>query len=200
MMSGPELPYKISSSKKILACLEKIIKGVDDLRLHLNKARLHDNKAHYQLQTIIRNFKLQMQPQAEPVSDFSILTKTTSRNILASSDLATDLSSGLDYGVAVAPGFRGPSNHDPHISLLRTQTRSFTPLSCDLEPDITKPTPRNIVASSDLATDPSADFNSGVAIAQGFCGPSNHQRDQTMLRNSKLQIQPQAVPVSHFSI
>ena len=38
--------------------------------------------------------------------------------IFASSDLATDLSSGLDYGVAIAPGFRGPSNHYPHISRL----------------------------------------------------------------------------------
>ena len=161
MMSGPELPYKISSSEKILACLEKIIKGVDDLCLHLNKVRLHDNKVHYQLQTMIRNFKLQMQPQAKPVSDFFILTKPTSRNIFASSDLATDLSSGLDYGVAITPGFRGPSNHDPHISHLRTQTRFFTPLSCDLEPDITKPTPRKIFASSDMAPDPSASFNSG---------------------------------------
>ena len=91
MMSGPELPYKSSSSEDILACLEKIIKGVDDFRLHLNKMRLHDNKVHYQLQTMIRNFKLQMQPQAESVSDFSILTKPTSRNIFASSDLAADL-------------------------------------------------------------------------------------------------------------
>ena len=98
-MSGPELPYKISSSENILACLEKIIKGVENLRLHLNKVRLHENKVHYQLQTMIRNFKLQMQPQAEPVSDFSILTKPTSRKIFASSDLATDLSSGLDYGL-----------------------------------------------------------------------------------------------------
>ena len=67
-------------------------------------------------------------------------------NIFASSDLYTDLSSGLDYGVEIAPGFRGTSNHDPHISRLRTQTRFFTPLSCDLEPDITKPTPRKIFA------------------------------------------------------
>ena len=110
---------------------------------------------------MIRNFKLQMQPQAEPVSDSSILTKLNSRKIFASSDLATDLSSGLDYGLAIAPVFHGPSNHDPHISRLRTQTRFFTPLSCDLEPDITKPTPRNIFASSDMDTDPSAGFNSG---------------------------------------
>ena len=115
MMSGPELPYKISSSEEILACLRKITKEVDDLRLHLNKVRLHDNKVHYQFQTMLRNFKLHMQPQAKPVSDFYILTKPTSRNIFASSDLATDLSAGLDYGGAIAQGFRGTSNHDPHI-------------------------------------------------------------------------------------
>ena len=32
MMSGPELPYKIYSSEKIIACLEKMIKGFDDLK------------------------------------------------------------------------------------------------------------------------------------------------------------------------
>ena len=114
-MSGPELPYKISSSEEILTCLRNITKEVDDLRLHLNKVRLHDNKVHYQFQTILQNFKIQMQPQAEPVSDLSILTKSTSRNIFASSDLATDPSVGLDSGRAIAQGFRGTSNHDPHI-------------------------------------------------------------------------------------
>ena len=74
-------------------------------------------------------------------------------NIFASSDLATDLSSGLDYGVTITPGFHGPPNHDPHISRIQTQTRFFTPLSCDLEPDITKPTPRKIFASSDMDPD-----------------------------------------------
>ena len=130
MMSGPELPYKISSSEEALACLRNITKRVDDLCLHLNKV-------YQQNQTMLRNFKLQMQPQAVPVSHFSILTKPTSRKTVASSDMDPDLSSGLD---------------------------------------------------------------SGVVIPQGFCGPSNHQRDQTMLRNFKLQIQPQAVPISDFSI
>ena len=159
MMSGPELPSKISSSEEALACIMNLIKRLDDKCLRLDKP--------------------------------------TSRKIFASSDLATDLSSGLFYGVAIAPGFRGPSNHDPHISRLRTQTRFFTPLSCDLEPDITKPNPRKIFASSEMAPDPSSGLDSGLVIAQGFCGPSNHQWDQTMLQNSKLQIQPQAVPVSH---
>ena len=37
MMSGPELPYKISSSEEALACLMKIIKRLDDLCLRLDK-------------------------------------------------------------------------------------------------------------------------------------------------------------------
>ena len=73
--------------------------------------------------------------------------------------------------VAIATGFRGPSNHDPHISRLQTQTRLFTPLSCDIEPEITKPIPRKIFASSDLATDPSDSIGSRGVIAQGLRGP-----------------------------
>ena len=86
---------------------------------------------------MLRNFKLQIQPQAVPVSDFSILTKPTSRKTVASFDLAPDPSYGLNF--------------------------------------------------------------EGL-IARGFCVLSNHQRDQTMLRNFKLQIQSQEVPVSNFSI
>ena len=65
---------------------------------------------------------------------------------------------------------------------------------------LTKPTSRKTVTSYDLAPYPSSGLNYGEVIAQGFCGPSNHQRDQTMLQNFKLQIQPQALPVSDFSI
>ena len=45
------------------------------------------------------------------------------------------------------------------------------PLSFDLEPNITKPTSRKIVVSSDLGPDPSAGLDSGGVIAQGFRGP-----------------------------
>ena len=65
---------------------------------------------------------------------------------------------------------------------------------------LTKPNSRNTVVSSDMAPDTSAGINSGVVISQGFRGTSNHQQDQTMLRNFKLQMQPQAVPVSDLSI
>ena len=54
---------------------------------------------------MLRNFKLQIQPQAVPVSDFSILTKPTSRKTVASSDLDPDPSSGLDSGGVIAQGF-----------------------------------------------------------------------------------------------
>ena len=63
---------------------------------------------HHRDQTILRNFKLQMQPQAVPVSDLSILTKPTYRKTVASYDLAPNLSAGLDSGGVIAQGFCGP--------------------------------------------------------------------------------------------
>ena len=133
MMSGSELPYKISSSEEILACIRKIIKIVDDFCDHL---RLGLNKVHHQNQTMLRNFKLQMQPhqrnqtmlrnsklQMQPqtvsVSDFSISTKPTYRNIVVSSDLDPDLSAGIDSGGVIAQGFRGPSNHQQNQTIFR---------------------------------------------------------------------------------
>ena len=128
-MSGPELPYKISSSEEIIAFLRKITKRVDDLLLHLNKMRLHDNKLHQQNQTMLQNFKLQMQTKAVPVSDLSILTKPTSRKIVASSDLATDPSAGLDSGGVIAQVFRGPS---VRIHRIWTYNRPPKPTGCQL--------------------------------------------------------------------
>ena len=96
----------------------------------------------------VQNSKLQMQLQAVPVSDFS-LSKVTYQNILVSDDLYPDLGPVQ----TIARVFSEPSNHDPHTSRLQTQTRFLTSLSCDIEPDITKPTSRKIVVSSDLAPD-----------------------------------------------
>ena len=121
-MSGPELPYKISFSEEALACLRKITKLIDDLRdklrLDLNEMRLHRNKVNQQNQTILQNFKLQMQPQAVPVYDLFI-SKLTYQKILVSSDLGPD----LDPVQEIARVFLEPPNHYPHKSLLRTQTR-----------------------------------------------------------------------------
>ena len=109
-MSGPELPYKISFSEEALACLREIIKLVDDLR---DKLLLDLNRLHQQNQTMLQNFKLQIQTQAVPVSDLS-LSKVTYQNILVSSDLGPD----LDPFQAITRVFRELSNHDPHTSRL----------------------------------------------------------------------------------
>ena len=82
------------------------------------------------------------------------------------------------------------------LACLRRITDDFRELCLDLN----KLTSKKTVASSDLAPDPSSGLNSGGVIAQGFRGPSNHQQDQKMLQNFKLKMQPQAVPVSDFSI
>ena len=73
---------------------------------------------HQRIQTMLRNPKLQMKPQAVPVSDLYILAKPTSRKIATSSDLDPDPSANIDSGGVIAQGFCGPSNHDPHISRL----------------------------------------------------------------------------------
>ena len=57
---------------------------------------------------MLLNFKLQMQPQAVPVSDFSILTKPTSRKTVVSSDLDPDPSAGIDSGRVIDQVFLGP--------------------------------------------------------------------------------------------
>ena len=114
---------------------------------------------------MLQNFKLQIQPQAVPVSDFYIF-KVTYQNILVSADLDPD----IDPVQAIARVFSKPSNHEPHTSRLRTQTQFFTPLSCDLEPDTTKPISVKILVSSNLGPDPSTSLDSGGVIAQGFHG------------------------------
>ena len=113
----------------------------------------------------LQNLNLQMQPQAVPVYYLSVY-KVTYHNIFVSVDLDTDL-----YPVhTIARVFRKTPNHDPHTSRLWTQTRIFTPISCDLEPEITERTSRKIIVSYDLAPDPSACINSKGLIAQGFRG------------------------------
>ena len=151
---------------------------------------------------MLQIFKLQIQPQAVPVSIFSILTKPTSINTVASSDLAPDPSASLNYGGVIAQGFRGPFNHQRDQNMLRDSKLQMKPQAVPVSDFyiLTKPTSRKTVASSDMDTDTSAGLDSIGIIAKGFHGPLNHQRDQTMLRNSKLQMQPQAVPVSDFYI
>ena len=49
--------------------------------------------------------------------------------------------------------------------------RFVTPLSIDLDPEITKPTSRKIFVSADLVPDLSAVLYYGGVIDRVFCGP-----------------------------
>ena len=146
--------------------MRMITKLINNFLLDLNKMRLHHNKVHQRNQTMLKIFKLQMQPQEMHVSDLS-LSKVTDQNILASSDLVPD----IDPVQTIFQVFIKPFNHEPHTSHVLNQMRFFIPLGFDLEPEITTPTSRNIVVSSDMGPDPLAVFDSGGVIAQGLHGP-----------------------------
>ena len=75
-----------------------------------------------------------MKPQAAPVSDFS-RSKVNYHKILFSSDMGPD----IDPIQAITIVFIEPPNHETHTSRLRNKTRFFTPLSCDIEPNISFP-------------------------------------------------------------
>ena len=119
---------------------------------------------------MLRNFKLQIQPQAVPVSHFYISTKPTSRKTVASSDLAPDPSYDLDSGGVIARGFCGPSNHQRDQTMLQNFKLQIQPQAVPVShfSILTKPTSRNTVASYDMTPDPSSGLNSGGVIAQGF--------------------------------
>ena len=98
-----------------------------------------------------------MQPQAVPISYLSI-SKVTYRNVLVLADLDID----IDYVQEIARVFSEPFNHEPHHSRLWNHTEFFTPLSCDLEPDISFPvsdfsifkvTHQNVLVSADMGID-----------------------------------------------
>ena len=97
-------------------------------------AQLHDRN-----QTRLQIFKLQMKPQVVPVSDLSLIKVTYQKSLVSA-----DMDPILDRVQAITLVFREPSNHDPHTSLLQTQTRFSTPIICDIEPDIIYPTSRKI--------------------------------------------------------
>ena len=117
------------------------------------------------LVTKLQNFKLQIKYMFNMLHKRNLLhlNKVTYQNISVSAD--------LDPVQEITRVFSEPSDNDPHTSRIRTQTPFFTLLSCDIEPDITKPTSRNIFVLSDLDPDPSAGINSEGVIAQGFRGP-----------------------------
>ena len=181
MMSGQELPHKIYFSEEALACLGGITKLCLDLK--------EINQQNIKIVGDLREFILG-------------LNKPTSKKTVVSSDMAPDPSSGLDYGGVIAQGFYGPSKHQRDQTMLKICKLQIQPQAVPVSDFsiLTKPEYRKTVASFDLDPDTSSGLNSGGLISQGFRGPSNHQQDQTIIQNFRLQMQPQAVPVSDFYI
>ena len=122
---------------------------------------------------MLQNSKLQMQPQAVPVSDFSILTNPTSRKTVASSDLDNDPSPGLDSVWVISQGFRGPSSHQWNQTILQNFKLQMQPQALHVSDFsiLPKPAFRKTVASYDMAHDPSASLDFGGLIAKDFRGP-----------------------------
>ena len=129
-----------------------------------------------------------MQLQAVPIFDYSILTKPTSRNTVASSDLAPDPSAGLNSGGVISQGFRGPSNHQRDQRLLRNFKLQMKPQAVPVSDFsiLTNPTSRKTVVSYDLALDTSAGLDSGGVISKGFRGP---QRNASVESNNASKFQ-----------
>ena len=98
----------------------------------------------------IQNVKLEIQSMV----NFLYLNKVTSQKIVVSDYLNPD----LDPVQAIARVFNETSNF-------------FTPLQCDLEPEKNKPTSRNIVVSSNLSPDPSADLASRKIVVSSDLAP-----------------------------
>ena len=116
----------------------------------------------------------------------------TYRKIVVSSNLSPDTSADLASRKIVVSSDLAPDLEPvQEISrVFRETSKFFTPLQCDFEPEINKPTSRKIVVysnlspdmssdiasrkifvSSDLAPDPSAGIYFKGVIAQGFRGP-----------------------------
>ena len=151
-MLVPELPYKTSSPEEALACLRKIANLIDKLHdklcSYFNEMRSHLNKVHEKNQKMLQNFKLQIQPQSVSVSDIS-LSKVTYQKIFGNSisRSETSLLWNLPQVIKLASCQRLNISKS-ETSCLRTQTWFVTPLSYDLESDITKPTSSKIVVSA----------------------------------------------------
>ena len=117
-MSVPEIPSNISSLEDMFqASLMMLYILIEKMCLTLtNSQYMIQNLLNYMID-LHKSFKLQMKPQAVSVSDIS-LSKATSRNIFVSTDMAPDISAGLDpvHGISIA--FREHSNLEPNTSHL----------------------------------------------------------------------------------
>ena len=140
-MSVPELPSNISSPEETFqASLRRVYIIIDKLHSELTNSQERLQTLFNYMVSHYQNSKLRIQPQE--VSGYDIfLSKITSQNIFVSADLDPD----LDPVQGISQVFRKPSNIDPRTSRLKAQMRFVTLLSCDLEPDISKPSSRNIV-------------------------------------------------------
>ena len=120
------------------------------------------------------------------------INKPTSKKNVVSSNLSPDPSADLASRKIVVLSDPDP-NIDPVqaiVPVFSETSKLFTPIQCDLEPEINNPTSRKIVVSSNLSPYPSADIayskivvssdldpdpSAGLdfkgVIAQGFSGP-----------------------------
>ena len=121
-------------------------------------AKLQDVKQYvqYMLKIYVSD---DLNPDLDPIFVSSNLppdpsADLASREIVVSSDLAPD----LDPVQAITPVFSETS-------------KFFTPLQCDLEPEINKPTSKKIDVSSNLSPDPSSDLASRKIVISSDLDP-----------------------------
>ena len=119
---------------------------IEEMRSDLIKSqdRLHTlfNPMIPQHQTL----KIKMKPKAVYSSDIS-LSKATSWKIFVSTDMAPDLSAGINPVQGIALVFHETSNTKPHTSHIWTHIELITYLSYDPEPEITKYNSRKVLIS-----------------------------------------------------
>ena len=167
-ISVPELPSGISSPEDMFQdSLKRVYVLIGETWSELTKSQERIQTLFNSMISKYQHFKLQMQPHS--VSGFDIsLYKANSWGIFVSTDMAPDISAGLNPCQGISRVFREPSNIDPHTSRLRSQTRFVTSLSCDIKPNITNYTSRNIFVSADLDPDMTTVIDYGRVISWVF--------------------------------
>ena len=84
LFQGITLVFRETIYERYQTMYNYIVAKIQNAKLQMQSmVNLLDlNKVHERNQTMLKNSKLQMQHQAVPVSDFSILTKPASRKIV----------------------------------------------------------------------------------------------------------------------
>ena len=144
-MSVPELLYGISSPEEAFQdSLRRVNILIDELRFKDSLRRVN---------ILIDEMRSTFTKSIEELRSYP--NKVTSQKIVLSAGIAPD----IDHLQVINQVLSKPSISNPQTSRLQTQTRFITPLSCDLELDITKPTSRKIVVSAETKpskSDPSS--------------------------------------------